>query len=121
MPTFAVYTNLPNDKVPGDFLQQASAFLANRLGKPESVCCHFFLCVLSRLNMNAWTSVLMQSPHHSHNRTDIICSELVGISFRNGTIYIMVYLGYNLRNGIHTFFFGLNQKIKHLPDKLRSA
>ncbi|XP_011415194.2 macrophage migration inhibitory factor homolog [Magallana gigas] len=36
MPTFAVYTNLPNDKVPGDFLQQASAFLANQLGKPES-------------------------------------------------------------------------------------
>lgn len=55
MPTFAVYTNLPNDKVPGDFLQQASAFVAKQLGKPESVCSHFFLVVLSL--ENAWTSV----------------------------------------------------------------
>lgn len=31
-----MYTNLPNDKVPGDFLQQASAFVAKQLGKPES-------------------------------------------------------------------------------------
>lgn len=69
MPTFAVYTNLPNDKVPGDFLQQASAFLANQLGKPESVCCHFFLCVLSRLNMKRMDfspDAVTWSPHHAH-------------------------------------------------------
>lgn len=37
MPTFAIYTNLPKDKIPGNFLLDASSFIAKRLGKPESV------------------------------------------------------------------------------------
>ncbi|XP_022337850.1 macrophage migration inhibitory factor-like [Crassostrea virginica] len=35
MPTFVVNTNLPKDKIPPDFLQQTSAFLAKQLEKPE--------------------------------------------------------------------------------------
>ncbi|XP_061198054.1 macrophage migration inhibitory factor-like [Saccostrea echinata] len=35
MPTFAVYTNLSKDKIPKDFLQQACAFVAKELDKPE--------------------------------------------------------------------------------------
>lgn len=95
MPTFAVYTNLPNDKVPGDFLQQASAFLANQLGKPESVCCHFFLCVLSRLNIKR-----MDFSPHAVTSSDMLMSN-----------------GYNLQrtswdqfpkwNNIHNGLFGL--------------
>ncbi|XP_052073223.1 macrophage migration inhibitory factor-like [Mytilus californianus] len=36
MPTFAIYTNLPKDKIPGSFILDASSFIAKRLGKPES-------------------------------------------------------------------------------------
>lgn len=43
MPTFAVYTNLPKDNIPADFLQQTTVFLAEQLGKQEQVGCHFNL------------------------------------------------------------------------------
>ena len=39
MPLFVLYTNLPKDKIPEDFLQKTSAFLAKQLEKPENVCC----------------------------------------------------------------------------------
>ena len=39
MPLFVLYTNLPKDKIPEDFLQKTSAFLAKQLEKPESVSC----------------------------------------------------------------------------------
>ncbi|KAK3084804.1 hypothetical protein FSP39_019346 [Pinctada imbricata] len=35
MPTFAIYTNLPKDKIPDGFVLNASKFLAEQLGKPE--------------------------------------------------------------------------------------
>lgn len=56
MPTFAVYTNLPKDNIPADFLQQTTAFLAKQLGKQEQVSCHFNL----RFNFsnNEYRSVL---------------------------------------------------------------
>ena len=37
MPTFAIYTNLPKEKNPPNFVLDASKFIAERLGKPESV------------------------------------------------------------------------------------
>ncbi|XP_022337851.2 macrophage migration inhibitory factor homolog [Crassostrea virginica] len=36
MPLFVLYTNLPKDKIPEDFLPKTSAFLAKQLEKPES-------------------------------------------------------------------------------------
>ncbi|XP_062612185.1 macrophage migration inhibitory factor homolog [Saccostrea cucullata] len=36
MPNFVVYTNLPKDKIPKDFLQQACAFISKELGKAEN-------------------------------------------------------------------------------------
>ena len=36
MPTFAIYTNLTKEKIPPNFVLDASKFIAERLGKPES-------------------------------------------------------------------------------------
>ena len=37
MPTFAINTNLTKEKIPPNFVLDASKFIAERLGKPESV------------------------------------------------------------------------------------
>jgi hypothetical protein len=37
MPTFAIYTNLTKEKIPTNFVLDASKFIAEKLGKPESV------------------------------------------------------------------------------------
>ena len=37
MPIFAIYTNLTKEKIPPNFVLDASKFIAERLGKPESV------------------------------------------------------------------------------------
>nr|QAB05318.1 macrophage migration inhibitory factor-like protein [Modiolus philippinarum] len=39
MPTFAVYTNLPKGKIPDDFLQATTDYIAERLNKPKSYVC----------------------------------------------------------------------------------
>jgi len=37
MPTFVIYTNITKEKIPPNFVLDASKFIAERLGKPESV------------------------------------------------------------------------------------
>ncbi|XP_062573360.1 macrophage migration inhibitory factor homolog [Saccostrea cucullata] len=50
MPIFVVYTNLPKDKIPKDFLEQACAFISKELGKPEHL-------VVVRVNADQMMSV----------------------------------------------------------------
>lgn len=37
MPFYQINTNLPADKIPANFAKEASALVANTLGKPENV------------------------------------------------------------------------------------
>jgi len=38
MPTFTLFTNVPQDKIPKDFLKDTTELVANILGKPQSYC-----------------------------------------------------------------------------------